>query len=532
MCRETPGTPTDVDSPFNKTTHTQFPLSSGAAYKDEGLSRMPDHHTKVLDDVLAHIRSEHPTVARRWFDQLEPLGFNAGAFGVRAQSELHRDYLRRNGLDAFNDAIRSVTGQLVAVRMLGPDDQWESAGKNERSTQKQTKLSQSNGSPSSLAEPKPSPTPAERPNSRPNNKPANAQGMRSERAWLERDESLPINPEFGFDQFVIGPNNQMAHAAAVAVAENPGHAYNPLFIHGGVGLGKTHLLQAICLKIKEQQPDITMHYVSCDGFMTQFMNAVQSGRMVEFRHTFRDVDLLVIDDIHFLAKRDRTQEEFFHTFNALYQANKQIVLSSDAPPEEIPDLEERLVSRFLWGLVVKVDKPGFETRVEILKRKADERGLDLPDSVATEIAHHIDNNIRELEGAITKLQIFSNIRKCGNDLNLTREALGEEFASSVASAGVGISIDQIISEISGFYHIKRTDLLGKRRHKSIAHPRQIGMYLARQQTKHSLEEVGAHFGGRDHTTVMHAVRTISRKCKEDQELLAQIRAIESRLRAR
>jgi chromosomal replication initiator protein len=324
----------------------------------------------------------------------------------------------------------------------------------------------------------------------------------------------------------------MAHAASIAVAENPGHAYNPLFIHGGVGLGKTHLLQAICLRIKQQHPDITMHYVSCDGFMTQFMNAVQSGRMVEFRHTFRDVDLLVIDDIHFLAKRDRTQEEFFHTFNALYQGNKQIVLSSDAPPEEIPDLEERLVSRFLWGLVVKVDKPGFETRVEILKRKADERGLDLPDNVATEIAHHIDNNIRELEGAITKLQIFSNIKKCDIDLDLTRDALGEEFASSVASAGVGLSIDHIISEVSAFYHIKRTDLLGKRRHKSIAHPRQIGMYLSRQQTKHSLEEVGAHFGGRDHTTVMHAVRTISRKCKEDQELLGQIRAIEARLRAR
>ncbi len=496
--------------------------------ENESCSRMPDHHTKVLEDVLAHIRSEHPTVARRWFDQLEPLGFSAGAFGVRAQSEIHRDYLRRNGLDAFNDAIRSVTGQLVAVRMLGPDDHWENASKNERSTQKKVNSGSAKADPHESTS-KGSAAPTEQ---TPKRQSTPQPMMRSERAWLDRDESLPINPEFGFDQFVVGPNNQMAHAAALAVADNPGHAYNPLFIHGGVGLGKTHLLQAICLRIKQHQPDVTMHYVSCDGFMTQFMSAVQSGRMVEFRHTFRDVDLLVIDDIHFLSKRDRTQEEFFHTFNALYQGNKQIVLSSDASPEEIPDLEERLVSRFLWGLVVKVEKPGFETRVEILKRKADERGLDLPDSVATEIAHHIDNNIRELEGAITKLQIFSNIKKCNIDLDLTRDALGEEFASSVASAGVGLSIDSIISEVSGFYHIKRTDLLGKRRHKSIAHPRQIGMYLARQQTKHSLEEVGAHFGGRDHTTVMHAVRTISRKCKEDQELLSQIRAIESRLRAR
>ncbi|MEX0876111.1 MAG: chromosomal replication initiator protein DnaA, partial [Phycisphaerales bacterium] len=355
--------------------------------------------------------------------------------------------------------------------------------------------------------------------------------MSSERSWLDRDDSLPINPDYGFDQFVIGPNNQMAHAAAVAVADNPGHAYNPLFIHGGVGLGKTHLLQAICLKIKEDHPGITMHYVSCDGFMTQFMNAVQSGRMAEFRHTFRDVDLLVIDDIHFLAKRDRTQEEFFHTFNSLYQANKQIIMSSDAPPEEIPDLEERLVSRFLWGLVVKVDKPGFETRVEILKRKAEDRNLVLPDNVATEIAHHIDTNIRELEGAITKLQITASMKKRPIDLDLTREALGSEFAASMVSTGTGPGIEQIISEVSNFFHVKRAELLGKRRHKSVSHPRQIGMYLARQHTKHSLEEVGAHFGGRDHTTVMHAVRTISKKCKDDQELLGQIRNLETRLRS-
>ena len=196
---------------------------------------MPDHPTKVLEDVLAHIRTEHPSVARRWFDELEPLGFSAGAFGVRAQSELHRDYLRRNGLDAFNDAIRSVTGQLVAVRMLGPDDQWDNASKNERSTKERADAA------SSTQDPQPQHT---HEGGRPA-PPAPQPVVRSERAWLDREQSLPINPEYSFDQFVIGPNNQMAHAAAVAVADNPGHAYNPLFIHGGVGLGKTHLLQAI-----------------------------------------------------------------------------------------------------------------------------------------------------------------------------------------------------------------------------------------------------------------------------------------------
>tara|TARA_R110002073_G_scaffold118918_1_gene258440 strand:- start:311848 stop:313320 length:1473 start_codon:yes stop_codon:yes gene_type:complete len=490
---------------------------------------MPDQESKVLEDVLAHIRVEHPTVSRRWFDELEPLGIVSGTFGVRAHSDLHRDYLRRNGLDAFNDAIRSVTGQLIAVRMLGPDDEWTSAAQNAKSTKAKAKQIQESHTEQ---------TPETKVEIRTTTDSFAAQTslkkshVASERSWLDNDDSLPINPDYGFNQFVIGPNNDMAHAAAVAVAENPGHAYNPLFIHGGVGLGKTHLLQAICLKIKEKHPGISMHYVSCDGFMTQFMSAVQSGRMVEFRHNFRDVDLLIIDDIHFLAKRDRTQEEFFHTFNSVYQAKGQIILSSDAPPEEIPDLEDRLISRFLWGLVVKIDKPGFETRVEILKRKADDRGLILPDMVATEIAHHIDTNIRELEGAITKLQIVSSMERKPIDLNLTRKALGEEFASATTETSVGITIERIINEISAFYHIKRTDLLGKRRHKSIAHPRQIGMYLSRQKTNHSLEEVGAHFGGRDHTTVMHAVRTISRKCKDDPELIGQIRTIESRLRSK
>ncbi len=501
---------------------------------------MPDHDYQVLDDVLAHIRAEHPTVARRWFDELEPLGIVSGTFGVRAHSDLHRDYLRRNGLDAFNDAVRSVTGQLIAVRLLGPDDEWISATKHAESTKQAAEKSKGTSedpredrpgsiksdphadievltSTSSFAAGASTPSKSKR-------------HVSSERARLDHDDALPINPDYGFEQFVIGENNQIPHAAAIAVSENPGHAYNPLFIHGGVGLGKTHLLQAICLRIKQQHPGITMRYLSCDGFMTQYVNAVQSARMVEFRHAFRDIDLLVIDDIHFLSKRDRTQDEFFHTFNALYQTNKQIIISADLPPEDIPDLEDRLVSRFLWGLVVKIEKPGFETRVEILKRKAHDRGLELPDKVASEIAQHIDTNIRELEGAITKLQIVASIEKNPIDLDLTRRALGAEFAAPATVSGQGPTIEHIISEVSAFFHIKQSDLLGKRRHKSVAHPRQIGMYLTRQLTKHSLEEIGAHFGGRDHTTVMHAVRSISNKCKDDSELLGQIRTLESRLK--
>ncbi|MGJ8636973.1 MAG: chromosomal replication initiator protein DnaA [Phycisphaerales bacterium] len=523
----------------------------------------------ILEDVLAQIRSLHPQHARKWFEELDALGVVSGAFGVRAQSDMHRDYLRRACLEAFNEALRDVTGQLLAFRFLGPSDPWEAT----KPTVKKNAMSARGLGDSTLSEVKnpvqssvgsdssdgavadqmnapAQPTSTGKSAGKnagkniwadeaglsadelrdASNRPTPIVHASSERSRLDTSGALPINPDYAFGDFVIGPNNRLAHAASVAVSENPGYAYNPLFIHGGVGLGKTHLLQAICLKITQENPDINLHYVSCDGFMTQFMSAVQSGKMAEFRHTFRDVDLLVIDDIHFLAKRDRTQEEFFHTFNALYQANKQIILSSDAPPEEIPDLEERLVSRFMWGLVAKVEKPGFETRIEILKRKADARGLTLPDPVVTEIAHYIDTNIRELEGAITKLQIYASVEKRDIDLDLARDALGEEFAAAVSAQGTGPTIDRIITEISGYYSVKRTEILGKRRQKSIALPRQVGMYLSRKYTRHSLEEVGAQFGGRDHTTVMHAVRTITKRSKDDEALHSDVLAIESRLR--
>ena len=490
------------------------------------------HDRSVLDDVLVKVKMNHPEHTRKWFEELEPLGIASGSFGVRAQSDMHRDYLRRTCLEAFNDALGETTGQLLAIRFLGPNDEWESP----ITTTKRAETKKAAAPTPAAASSGSSIWSDEAGLSDQELKDSQSLGATpivhasSERSRLDSSGALPINPDYGFNEFVIGPNNRLAHAASVAVAENPGFAYNPLFIHGGVGLGKTHLLQAICLRITQENPGINLHYVSCDGFMTQFMSAVQSGKMAEFRHTFRDVDLLVIDDIHFLAKRDRTQEEFFHTFNALYQANKQIILSSDAPPEEIPDLEERLVSRFMWGLVAKVEKPGFETRIEILKRKADARGIKLPEPVVTEIAQYIDTNIRELEGAITKLQIYANVEKRDIDLDMARDALGEEFAAAVSAQGTGPTIDRIISEISGYYSVKRTEILGKRRHKSIALPRQVGMYLSRKYTRHSLEEVGAHFGGRDHTTVMHAVRTITSKSKDDESLHSDVLAIESRLR--
>lgn len=341
------------------------------------------------------------------------------------------------------------------------------------------------------------------------------------------DDGLVLNPDYGFDNFIVGPSNRLAHAAAMAVGANPGRAYNPYFVHGGVGLGKTHLLQAMCLNIRALRPDAIIYYTSCEGFMTQFMDAVAQGMMTRFRHKFRHVDVLVIDDIHFLAKRDRTQEEFFHTFNSLYQSHKQIILSSDAAPEDIPDLEDRLVSRFKWGLVAQLTPPCYETRVEILKNKARIRGLVLPDDVACYLGSKIDTNIRELEGAIVKLQVFCSVESRPLSLDAARACFND---ADVGRAEPKIQIQTIIDAVTDYFGVKVTDLQSKRRQRSIAQPRQLCMYLARKHTRYSLEEIGGYFGGRDHTTVMHAVRTIDDRRETDAEFNVVVSSLEDRLR--
>ena len=289
-----------------------------------------------------------------------------------------------------------------------------------------------------------------------------------------------MSPDYNFDNFIIGPGNRLAQAAATAVSKKPGQAYNPLFIHGGVGLGKTHLLQSICQVAMRTHKSMRIYYVSCNGFMTQFLDAVQAGEMSSFRHKFRAFDMLVIDDIH-----DQTQEEFFHTFNTLFQSGRQIVLSSDAPPSEIPFLEERLISRFGCGLVARIEPPGYETRVAIIKKKSAVRHIEIP-------------------GAITKLQGLSLLDGSPIDLAMAREAVGQCNDDRPKH----ISIQDILDTITRFYDIKLIDLLSKRRHKSITIPRQVGMWLARKHTRFSLEEIGGYFGGRDHTTVMHTIKSV------------------------
>jgi chromosomal replication initiator protein len=326
---------------------------------------------------------------------------------------------------------------------------------------------------------------------------------------------------------VTGPCNRLPHAASVAVAEQPGKAYNPLFIHGGVGLGKTHLLQAVCQKVLERTSDARILYLSCDSFINQFITAVETGDMNQFRFRYRQVDVLVIDDIHFLAGRDRTQEEFFHTFNTLYQNHKQIILSADCPPSEIPELEERLISRFNWGLVARIEKPCYETRVAILQKKARMRGLTLADEVVCYVAGKVENNTRELEGAITKLQGMGLLNHGEINLELAKAALGD-IASPEQKR---ITVQQILDAVTKYYNVRLSDLQSKKRHKSIAFPRQVCMYLARKHTRYSLEEIGGYFGGRDHTTVLHAVRTVTSDMNEDPEINRQLAQVEEQLTA-
>jgi len=473
----------------------------------------------VWEQIHDRLRATRPDLCRQWFDRIEPAGLADGRLYLRTATSVQRDYLRRTCADPFTEAAQDVTGRLLAVRFLDGDETPPHATRNGSATPRAAGPGRSAGA----IEPKPGidrpapPVAPQRPGEPAQRGPAGA-GRRN-------FDGIAINPDYEFDNFVIGPNNRLAHAASMAVANNPAKAYNPLFIHGGVGLGKTHLLQAICLTIAEADPDAVIHYLSCDAFISEFMEAVQAGEMADFRHRFREADLLVIDDIHFLAGRDRTQEEFFHTFNSLYP-EKQIVLSSDAPPGEIPELEDRLLSRFQWGLVTDIQPPSYETRVAILHSKARLRGLDLSPDVASFIAQRHNSNIRQLEGAISQLQLHALADKVEITLELARKALGD---AEPQRPGAAPSVQRIIEHVSGYYSVKPSELLSKKRTRSVAQPRQVCMYLARRLTRHSLEEIGVYLGNRDHTTVMHAVKTVEGRRKAEPDFAAQVDTLEREL---
>ena len=321
-----------------------------------------------------------------------------------------------------------------------------------------------------------------------------------------------FNPRYTFDSFVVGPSNRFAHAASLAVAESPARAYNPLFIYGGVGLGKTHLMQAVGQALLQKNPSAKILYISSERFTNQLITAIQNRTTLAFREKYRTLDVILIDDIHFIAGKEATQEEFFHTFNTLYDSHKQIILSSDRPPKEIQALEERLVSRFEWGLVTDIQKPDLETRIAILRKKVEINRVLVPEEVSLFIAERVTSNIRELEGALMRVVAYSSIFEKVITPELAREVLKEMLLEEEKR----ITVDLIQKKVAEHFDIRLQDMKVKRRSKAIAYPRQIAMYLVRELTEHSLPEIGEFFGGRDHTTVLHAHTRIREAVKNNQ----------------
>ncbi len=330
-----------------------------------------------------------------------------------------------------------------------------------------------------------------------------------------------LNPKYTFDTFVIGNSNRFAHAASVAVAESPSKAYNPLFIYGGVGLGKTHLMHAIGDFILQNNPNSKVVYVSSETFTNELINSIRDDRNVEFRNRYRTMDVLLVDDIQFIAGKERTQEEFFHTFNTLHESNKQIIISSDRPPKEIPTLEDRLRSRFEWGLIADIQPPDLETRIAILRKKAQMENIDIPDEIMVHIAKKIQSNIRELEGALIRIVAYSSLTNSEITVELASEALKELFSAKARQ----LNTDLIKETISSHFNIKMEDFTSKKRTRAISYPRQIAMYLTRELTDLSLPKIGDEFGGRDHTTVMHAHDKITKDIEANPDIKEKIENI-------
>ena len=414
----------------------------------------------IFADILERAKVLDPANARKWFEELTVLHLDGGSLKIGCPNEAAVQFLRDNCKNSFTRASQQITGHLIAVEF------------------------------------------------------AVGAGVRSEAPSSQSEPGLRLHPDYTFDNFVVGPSNRLAHASCVAVSQSPGNTYNPLFVYGSSGLGKTHLLHAVCFEAREKSKNTVIQFLSCEEFVNRFIRAIEEGNLIGFQSQFRSVDALIIDDVQFLREREQSQEEFFHTFNALYNNGKQIILSADSPPGKIPSLEARLISRFNWGLVARIDPPSYETRIAIIQKKAHLRGLSISDEIAEYIARKVQANIRELEGALTTIYAVATTTGSEIDLALAQTALEGQIKASVRH----ISITDIISVVTNHFDVRLADLQSKKRSQSITEPRQICMFLARNLTNHSLEEIGGHLGGRDHTTVMHACNKISQAKDTDPKM--------------
>lgn len=422
-----------------------------------------------------------------WIKPVKPISFDGSTLTLSLPSELHRDYWKNQLVPNLVEYAFVITkGNIEPMFILDSDVNKEDKAK-----------------------------PVD-----------NHSADDSDKDEFSFSKENHLNPNYTFDNFIIGKGNQMAHAAALIVSEEPGKLYNPLFFYGGVGLGKTHLMQAIGNKRLEDHPETNVKYATSEAFTNDFINAIQTNRTEEFRREYRDVDILMVDDIQFFAQKEGTQEEFFHTFNDLYNNDKQIVLTSDRVPQEIPKLQERLVSRFAWGLPVDITPPDLETRIAILKNKAELDNLVIPNDTLTYIAGQIDSNVRELEGALSRVQAYSKLKDEPITTDLVYEALR---GLKLSKDNRELSIVDIQNKVANYFHISINDLKGKKRMKSIVMPRQIAMYLSREMTNNSLPKIGKEFGGKDHTTVIHACDKIAEIIKLDSDLRKEISDIKSAL---
>ena len=438
---------------------------------------MPVEPALDWDRLLSAVRDDEPDLYRAWFETLAPAQPDRGMLEICAADPAQVHYLEDKCRDVFHRAAIKVSEHLLTVRFVS-------------------------------------------------GRPALSVPLADSHPRVLTN--LRLSADYTFEQFVVGPSNRLAHAACGAICNQLGTLYNPLFIHGASGLGKTHLLQAACAEVLRRNFSLRAVYVTCETFVNDFVQAIATGQLPSFRECAREADLLVIDDIQFLANRESSQEELFHTFNILYQCGKQIVLSADSPPTEIPTLEDRLISRFNWGLVVQIDPPNRETRQAILHKKARLRGVDIPDEVIDVIAEHVQANIRLLEGALTRLITETQLGGKPLSVETAREVLGSYGTREQPPLKIGAILDAVCKH----FGIRAQDLLSRKRTRSISHPRQVAMYLARKLTPLSLEEIGMHFGGRDHSTVLHAERSVETERATDHELASTLSHLTTRLLTR
>ena len=441
---------------------------------------------ELWQQIIQQVVMKGGHIIRPWFTELQPLALDNGLLEIQVPGPREKEYCQQHATKLFTDAAQGATGRLVGVCFLT-----DAAEAND--------IDDDDGD----------------------------AAWHSDRTCGLGNVASIFQDDYVFQTFVTGPCNRLAHAASLAISELPGTVYNPLFLHGSSGLGKTHLLHAICQKVVADKPLAQIAVLSCETFVNHFIEAVEKGQLQEFRYRYRHLDVLAVDDIQFLANHEQTQEEFFHTFNTLYQDHKQIIVSGDRSPDEMASLEERLISRFQWGLVTRIDRPCYETRLAIIHKKARLRNIRLPDDVACFIAGAIDSNTRELEGAIAKVTMLSQVTGRAIDLPLAQEALGSPSEPRKRE----VTIEDILLAVTSRYSVRLADLQSKKRSRSIAFPRQICMYLARNLTRHSLEEIGGYFGGRDHTTVLHANRTIEALCSTDPHLQATLERLSQDIQA-